>query len=195
MIKLEIFCFCGCRLSIDIIRRIFIHIFKISLGVFTSIICFSYDLLSRLHQHLVAFEQLVHFLSFRKGQFPCAYTGLGRKRCVKYCVKSASIQSYSAPYSVRMRENADQNNSECEHFSRSEERYFFLQNINKTFLITFKKAIAVGYQFPSENLIIKLMLSTLFRYTEYGKVRVVHKNSINCFILVILRNIRDFSLK
>ena len=35
------------------------------------------------------------------------------------CVKSVSIRSYSSPYSVRMRENADQNNSKNGHFLRS----------------------------------------------------------------------------
>ena len=40
----------------------------------------------------------------------------------KHCVKSARILSIS-PYSVRMRENADQNNSEYGHFLRSE-NYF-----------------------------------------------------------------------
>ena len=49
----------------------------------------------------------------------------------KHCVKGIRIRSYSgphfpalelrfSPYSVPMRENADQNNSEYEHFSRSE---------------------------------------------------------------------------
>ena len=38
----------------------------------------------------------------------------------KHCVKSARIWSYFGPYSVRMRENKDQNNSEYRHFSRSE---------------------------------------------------------------------------
>ena len=33
-----------------------------------------------------------------------------------HCVKSVFIRSYS----VRMRENADQNNSECRHFLRSD---------------------------------------------------------------------------
>ena len=36
-----------------------------------------------------------------------------------HCVKSVRIQSYSGPYSVQMRENTDQNNSEYGHFSRS----------------------------------------------------------------------------
>ena len=34
-------------------------------------------------------------------------------------VKSVRIRSYSGPYSVRMRENADQNNSKYGHFLRS----------------------------------------------------------------------------
>ena len=36
-----------------------------------------------------------------------------------HCVKSVRMRSYSGPYSVRMRENTDQNNSEYGHFSRS----------------------------------------------------------------------------
>ena len=43
-----------------------------------------------------------------------------------HCVKSVRMQSHSGQYSVRMPENADQNNSEYGHFSRSE--YFFLLN-------------------------------------------------------------------
>ena len=36
-----------------------------------------------------------------------------------HCVKSVRIWSYSGPYSVRMRENTDQNNSEYGQVSRS----------------------------------------------------------------------------
>ena len=36
-----------------------------------------------------------------------------------HCVKSVRIRSYSDPYSVRMRENTDHNNSEYGHFLRS----------------------------------------------------------------------------
>ena len=36
------------------------------------------------------------------------------------CVKSVRIRSYSGPYSVRMRKNTDQNNSEYGHFLRSD---------------------------------------------------------------------------
>ena len=43
-----------------------------------------------------------------------------------HCVKSVRTRSCSGPYSVRMRENKDQNNSEYGHFSRSGS-YKFLQ--------------------------------------------------------------------
>ena len=38
----------------------------------------------------------------------------------RHCVKSVRIWSYSGPYSVQIRENTNQNNSEYGHFSRSE---------------------------------------------------------------------------
>ena len=43
---------------------------------------------------------------------------------IYHCVKSVRI----SPYSVRMRENADQNNSKCGHFSRS---VLFLKGTSK----------------------------------------------------------------
>ena len=36
-----------------------------------------------------------------------------------HCVKSVDIRSYSDPHSDRIRENADQNNSDYGHFIRS----------------------------------------------------------------------------
>ena len=45
-----------------------------------------------------------------------------RRSRAKHCVKSIRIPSYSGPYSVRMRENTDQNNSKYEHFLRSEDK-------------------------------------------------------------------------
>ena len=42
----------------------------------------------------------------------------GSSRCYHF-VKSAHIRSYSGPYSVRMQENTDQNNSKYGHFLRS----------------------------------------------------------------------------
>ena len=40
-----------------------------------------------------------------------------------YCVKSVLIQIYSGPYSVQMRNNGGQNNSEYGNFLRSESVY------------------------------------------------------------------------
>ena len=37
-----------------------------------------------------------------------------------HCVKSVCIWRYSGPYSVRMRENTDQNNSEYVYILRSD---------------------------------------------------------------------------
>ena len=36
-----------------------------------------------------------------------------------HCLKNVGIRSYSAPYSVQMREDTDQNNSEYGYFLRS----------------------------------------------------------------------------
>ena len=38
---------------------------------------------------------------------------------ISQCVKSVRIWVFSGPYLVRMRENTDQENSECEHFLSS----------------------------------------------------------------------------
>ena len=43
----------------------------------------------------------------------------GKCSCIHY-VKSVRIRNYSGPYSVRMQENTDQNNTDYGHFSRSE---------------------------------------------------------------------------
>ena len=42
-----------------------------------------------------------------------------RKHTSSQCVKIIRIWNYSGPYSVRMRENMDQNNSEYGHLLRS----------------------------------------------------------------------------
>ena len=56
-----------------------------------------------------------------------------------HCAKSVRIQSYSGPYfpvfSVRMRENMDQNNSEYGHFSRSVEVVAYHKNTRSNVLI------------------------------------------------------------
>ena len=43
-----------------------------------------------------------------------------------HCMKSVRIQRYSGPYSVRMQENTDQDNSEYGHFWRIDTNAFFL---------------------------------------------------------------------
>ena len=64
-------------------------------------------------------------------------------------MKSARIRSYSgphfpafglriSPYSVQMRKNSDQNNSECGHFLRSESH--IIQSTRQTKYITFPLA-------------------------------------------------------
>ena len=45
------------------------------------------------------------------------YTQIKIKHQPLHCVKSVRIRSHSGPYSVRMWENTDQNNSEYGHFS------------------------------------------------------------------------------
>ena len=72
-------------------------------------------------------------------------------------------------------------------------RVFFSNIQKKTFVITFEKAIAVVFKLIL--LIIKVMLPIKFINRENGDVRTFSKNYINCFILVILRNIRDISMK
>ena len=42
----------------------------------------------------------------------------------KNYVKSVHIRHFSGPYSVQMRQNTDQKNSEYGHFSRSENQQF-----------------------------------------------------------------------
>ena len=46
----------------------------------------------------------------------------------KHFVKSVHIRSYSGPYSFQMWENAEQNNSEYGHFSRSENYFVFSEH-------------------------------------------------------------------
>ena len=49
----------------------------------------------------------------------------------QHCVKSVRIRSYSDPYSVQIRENTDQNNSEYRHFSCSTIQIFDLLSTDK----------------------------------------------------------------
>ena len=63
-----------------------------------------------------------------------------------HCVKSVRIRSYSGPYSVKMRENTDQNNSEYGHFSRSgcSQGKVNIAAVTSDFLFTFIKELLVG---------------------------------------------------
>ena len=62
-----------------------------------------------------AFIFISHFLDIHKEQ---------EKNDKKHCVKSVRIRSFSGPYFPAFGLNTDQNNSEYEHFLRSEMPYF-----------------------------------------------------------------------
>ena len=102
------------------------------------------------------------FFSRKEDSFVCnRFRFLGRSKARKqHCIKSVRIRSYSgphfpafglntefciSPYSVQMRENADQNNSEYRHFSRSAESSVFhltlltMAKQRKTMIQFFKK--------------------------------------------------------
>ena len=61
-----------------------------------------------------------------------------------HCVKSVGIRSYCGPYSVRMQEYTDQNNSEYEYFSRS---------------VCLKKYFGIFQLLLKENVFAKLWLT------------------------------------
>ena len=50
-----------------------------------------------------------------------------------HCVKSVRIRNFSDPYSVQIRENADQKNSKYGHFLRSESMSCICKKINFSF--------------------------------------------------------------
>ena len=52
--------------------------------------------------------------------------------CCEHCAKIVRIRSDSGPYSVRMRENTDHNNSENGHFSRSEAKMAIDLNLKQS---------------------------------------------------------------
>ena len=65
-----------------------------------------------------------------------------------HCVKSVRIRSYSGLYSVRMRENMDENNSKYRHLSRSANGefpeirdfpiyYFYFKRISPSFNVNY----------------------------------------------------------
>ena len=73
-------------------------------------------------------------------------------------------------------------------------RIIFSSKIQKkTFAVMFNKAIALVLKWIL--LIVKLMLPTTFIYRYHGDVPAFYKNFVDCFMFVILRNIRDISMK
>ena len=76
----------------------------------------------------------------------CHFIMTGMCPWLIHCVKSVRIRSYSGSYSVRMRENKDQDNPEYGHFSRSDSQKLLLlqnyQNIKKwLFWVYYKRLI------------------------------------------------------
>ena len=68
---------------------------------------------------------------------------------VLHCLKCVHIRSYSGPYSVQVRENTDQNNSEYGHFSRSTEHFVAIASSLVSFeLKTYNEIFnwKIGYQ-------------------------------------------------
>ena len=61
-----------------------------------------------------------------------------------HCVKSVRIRSYCGPYSARMQEFMDQNNSEYGHFSRSVR----LKNSSESFSCYWKKMPLLNCDWP-----------------------------------------------
>ena len=60
-----------------------------------------------------------------------------------HCVKSFRIRSCSGPYSARMRENTDQNNSEYGHFLYSDSLQSMLVLVSLPFKQTFLQILDV----------------------------------------------------
>ena len=82
-----------------------------------------------------------------------------------HCVKSFRIRSYSGPYSVRMRKNTDQNNSEYGHFSRIE----FARSIGK--------ASHIFRQYQLDD------IGTYFRFVKVKNI--LRYDCSTCFFVVL----------
>ena len=111
-----------------------------------------------------------------------------------YCVKSVHIWSYSGPhfpawglnmdrYGVRIRENADQDNSELGHFLRS----FLPQNIGLSFLVMINSFPFVLLIFNGdlgarcyliENYVIEITWMKIFPCDNPGSVELSYVNFI-----------------
>ena len=78
-------------------------------------------------------KQRLIFTTYNYNTYIVQYLKKYRQHDHDHCLKNVRILSYSGPYSVRMLENADQNNSEYGHFSRSGDLVSYY-NINIFFL-------------------------------------------------------------
>ena len=105
-------------------------------------------------------------------------------RWQKHCVKSVRIWSI-CPYSVWMRENVDQNNSEYEHFSRSENYFavilaFTEQNMN---FQNFSWACVPSKKSPQFAFFFKINLPMVPLMKEF--VKVFCKSNFSFWINVV----------
>ena len=82
-----------------------------------------------------------------------------------HCVESVRIQSFSDPYSVRMRENTGQKNSEYGHFSRSFSERDSSRTITVLF-ISFGTFIPVSENIVDQNIFLN-KISLIFDLKKY----------------------------
>ena len=78
---------------------------------------------------------------------------------IKHCAKSVRIRSYFGPYSVRMRGNTDQNNSEYGHFLRSGIRDTVILDAT---IGLFSVYLLYLWFMPTISLLIKVRLLTFY---------------------------------
>ena len=79
---------------------------------FRDSVIFSINILSTFAEVIPSWKNILNFYKF-VSMFYCV-----QPRC-PHCVKIVRFRSFSGPYSVRMRENMDQKNSEYGQFLRS----------------------------------------------------------------------------
>ena len=89
-----------------------------------------------------------------------------------HCVKSVHIQSYSDPYSVQMRENTNQNNSEDGHLLHSENLHKniyqgFLALSNFVWFLYFVRLIFWSYT----NLVQNMKFSIKYFFSKCDQIR------------------------
>ena len=105
-------------------------------------------------------------------------------------MKSVRIRSYSGPYSVRMRENMDQNNSEYGHFLHSD-----ISNISIHFRHLFGKNMSQPAFTFSELTNLKFTFSELTGIYLL-RVSIVNFEQVNADLgRLVIRIERDLSLE